>query len=491
MQFYNLIKHICIYSLLVTLLSCCSDEKESMDFVDLRYEVEDKYELTASNPKPITFRVRSTKEWNVFSKHNQDWSEITPNYGEPDKDYDVTVSYKDNTELDDRIDTIVIKSDYWIGKEVEVFQKGTAYLRHSDIIDMLSKDGEDVEIQIYANQKWSVDIKEGSEWLTIVSADNGEFDGSVKFNAMPNQGERRTAKIDLIDRHGEVKETVELTQDGIQLDVDLDEIKIDYDQPDCVISVLSNTRWSIVKDEKAWYSVKDMQSVYEGNKAITINIEKNLSQNVRVAYVDLKSVADDGSKPIVKRVYLKQAYLPAPVIHEFDNVELPEWEFINGKLTFDGDVSLTGSSSPRMAKYKIELGKYMFNVKSMTQSSMLRIYFILGAIEIRCHLDASTGKTSFSTAPYSPVNEKPEAKTDFVYTKENSVGVELSSTDDGYIYIKWLLNGKVICEQVANHGEFIIPANKELDIVIDAKPGNVTLDRWEYSKLMDWNNVGL
>ena len=107
------------------LLSC--SEKEPMKWVDLRFLAEDRYELTAFDPEPIVLQVKSTDPWTVYGQH-QDWCAISPAEGGPDELFEVTVTYTDNTGLDDRIDTLIIQSDYWIGKWVEVFQHGTAYL---------------------------------------------------------------------------------------------------------------------------------------------------------------------------------------------------------------------------------------------------------------------------------------------------------------------------------------------------------------------------
>ena len=116
------------------LLSC--SEKEPMKWVDLRFLAEDRYELTASDPEPIVLQVKSTDPWTVYGQH-QDWCAISPAEGGPDELFEVTVTYTDNTGLDDRIDTLIIQSDYWIGKWVEVFQHGTAYLDFENAEDIM------------------------------------------------------------------------------------------------------------------------------------------------------------------------------------------------------------------------------------------------------------------------------------------------------------------------------------------------------------------
>ena len=105
-------------------LFSCSDEKEQMKWVDLRYRVEDSYLLEASNPETISFLVKSTDPWMVYG--TADWYTITPPSGEGDMENTTTVTIvcEENTDLDDRTDTIRIQSDYWIGKEFTITQKG-------------------------------------------------------------------------------------------------------------------------------------------------------------------------------------------------------------------------------------------------------------------------------------------------------------------------------------------------------------------------------
>ncbi|UVP34840.1 hypothetical protein NXW58_08100 [Bacteroides faecis] len=80
--------------------------------------------------------VKSTDPWEVFGKY--DWYTISPSTGEAGETYTVTVICKENTELDDRIDTLNIKSDYWTGKRFVLTQKGTAYL-NVEGVDMIDR----------------------------------------------------------------------------------------------------------------------------------------------------------------------------------------------------------------------------------------------------------------------------------------------------------------------------------------------------------------
>ena len=139
-----------------SLLQGC-DDSEAEKWVDLRYRVEDSYLVEAKNPEPVSFQVKSTDPWEVFGKY--DWYTISPSTGEAGETYTVTVTCKENTELDDRIDTLNIKSDYWTGKRFVLTQKGTAYL-NVEGVDMIDQEGNSETFSVLSNQKWTAKVTE-------------------------------------------------------------------------------------------------------------------------------------------------------------------------------------------------------------------------------------------------------------------------------------------------------------------------------------------
>ena len=174
----NVSKHLCATCAQAALIflgilgvSSCEKPKEEINWVDLRYKVQDEYTIKATDPEPIRFQVKSTDPWKVYSYH-EDWCTITPSEGDdPEKTYTVEVQYSGNASLDDRIDTLVIQSDYWIGKWVTVLQKGTAYLRVSETEEtLLPKEAGEHTFTIESNQNWSAKITEGGEWLSMTGS---------------------------------------------------------------------------------------------------------------------------------------------------------------------------------------------------------------------------------------------------------------------------------------------------------------------------------
>ena len=142
-------------------------ENEPMKWVDLRYRVDqDSYIVDIKGTETVSFLVKSTDPWEVFGSKREDWYTITPDRGEAGETYTVTITCKENFDLDDRADTINIKSDYWLGKQFLLTQKGTAYLNYDPVED-IPQDGGSLTISLLANQKWSVELTEGSSWLTL------------------------------------------------------------------------------------------------------------------------------------------------------------------------------------------------------------------------------------------------------------------------------------------------------------------------------------
>ena len=198
------------------LLQSCEDEKAEK-WVDLRYRVEDSYVVEASNPEPFSFEVKSTDPWEVFGKY--DWYTLSPSTGEAGKIYKVTVTCKENTALDDRTDTIHIKSDYWTGKRFLLTQKGTAYL-NVEGVEMINQEGDAMTFNVLSNQKWSAEVTEGDVWLSVRGNNEkieGEQNGQITVEATPNTGEMRTGVVTIYDRHSKVAMEVRCTQDGVLL----------------------------------------------------------------------------------------------------------------------------------------------------------------------------------------------------------------------------------------------------------------------------------
>ena len=301
-------------------LQGCSDDDETMKWVDLRYRVEDSYLLEAKNPETVSFLVSSTDPWEVFG--TSDWHTITPASGEPGKKYTVEITCQENKDLDARLDTISIKSDYWIGKKFTITQKGAAYL-NVEGVDNIEQMGGEETFNVLSNHSWTAKVTEGDIWLSILSGEKGGKDYTetslpIVVKAGPNMGELRTGIITIYDHHGKVAQTVECVQKGVVLSPQIPEngkwFKLESPMAQTLeIPVESNAEWTVSKDnaaESTWFDFEETE--FNGNATIKINISASqiASANAREGVILLTSKAAEGANPVVKEVRFKQANLP-------------------------------------------------------------------------------------------------------------------------------------------------------------------------------------
>lgn len=461
-------------------LQSCKDGDGTIKSVDLRYKVEDSYLLEASNPQKIEFLVKSSDPWIVYGK--ADWHSISPDHGEAGETFTVCISCEENTALDDRRDTVVIKSDYWVGKEFVVTQKGIAYLTlegHENFT--LGKGDEQGSFNILANQNWSAKVTDGAEWLSIVKGDKGSQNGEVTLAAIANKGEARTGVVTIYDRHNIEVAVVSCTQDGLALNPESLLYKVMYDVEVLTIPVESNAEWTVSKanDDDEWFSLA--QTEFTGSSDLIINMEPNKGSSTRTTQIIFSTKAVEGVQPVVKTLTLKQAYLPKPVVREFEKADLGgRWTSTGGTISFDGDAHIAGG---RIAQGDFAPGYYSFYIKEMSADAYPVIYFTYDDKEIRWHIDASNGTTDISTRPWTPT-EGSNVKIDI--TQPHVLSLDLSDAD-GYMQVDWLLDGKSLLKSVANiPNNFMIPFGSSSYTLIGCDNGSCVFDKYEYTEPIDW-----
>lgn len=491
----NIVTSLSAISIMAAAFVGCDDE-QAEKWVDLRYRVEDAYLVEAKDPKPITFQVKSTDKWEVFGKY--DWHTITPNAGEPGEAYDVTVQCKENTDLDDRIDTISIKSDYWTGKTFVLTQKGIAYLDfdvdygvQEGELQQISEFGGTAVIKVLANQKWTAKVTEGDAWLSIEGSSEGELDGAITVSATPNAGEMRTGKITVYDRHGKPVQEVSCVQGGKQLDAQIPEngvwFQLYEEAQQLRIHVESNAEWTVRKENEAdetWYDFE--KTTFSGSDDIVVNLTENEGSRVRTGVIILSTKAEAGATPVVKYVKFKQANPQIPVVTE-SNKTLASGESFYGP----------GSLMP---------GRYNFYFKPFTGAD-INLFFIWNGstpyAELRWHVIG--GKTKLSTTPWSSNVHNDMASKDVDATQANVLSWNIEKYVDEndptkvWIYTEWILNDVVIAkcisdgftdgtqssdtwkvpfDQISAGGNFMLKAVKS----------SVTLSKYEYIAPLEWGD---
>ena len=381
-------------ALLTMLFAVACQDDEPQKWVDLRYKAEDAYILEATAPSPIRLQVKSTDPWRVYGLHD-DWCTITPAEGTSGEIFDVEVCYSDNSALDDRIDTLIIRSDYWIGKWIQVRQKGIAYLdlEDADNVELLQT-GSSGSFKIRSNQDWSVRLGENASWLNVSSDLAGSGDGEIAFSAGENKGERRYADLVICDRHGETVHVVTVAQVGVQLDPAETLIKTDYTAKTYSLDVVSNASWTVSREDEQqeWFSFE--KTSFEGSDKLVITIGENPNTSIRNATIILRTIKAEGVTQVEKRIVLRQANDPVPEHYEFNSGEQTKWSVNQGTASFaDGDVTF---SPGRLLRYEFRTGNYKIRIKKWDATAVSTLYFCNGDFEIRWHLNAGKKTTDIS-----------------------------------------------------------------------------------------------
>ena len=391
-----------------------------MKWVDLRYRAEDSYSLPWESPEAFSFLVKSTDPWTVRS-YNPDWCTITPAEGEGNpaiadaETYTVSVQYKDNAQLDDRVDTLEIKSDYWVGKLITVYQKGNAYLDVKDEEQNLeiAKTGGELTFAVKANQDWSAKVIEGGDWLSVKSGATGSLDGSVALTVGENTGEKRYGAVSVIDRHGEERVVVKVTQDGVQLDPATFEIRAAYNQGVYELDVVSNASWKIEKtDDKAqWFTIENPENTGEATVRIVMN--DNGGTSIRKTSLKITTIAEPGEPVVTREIVLKQAYLQVPKRTVFDDSEMSYWRpdkgvnpvYLGEQGTYF-EATTSGSVYARLYRSDMPMGTHTYRWHSFSPEVRVRLWWTFGNNnEIKYNLRADgdgNGYTEISTSPSGP-----------------------------------------------------------------------------------------
>lgn len=465
-------------------LFSCSDEKEQMKWVDLRYRVEDSYLLEASNPETISFLVKSTDSWMVYG--TADWYTITHPSGEGDMENTTTVTIvcEENTDLDDRTDTVKIQSDYWIGKEFTITQKGIAYLEHEPVLN-IPQEGGTTEITVSANQDWSAKVTLGGEWLSVVSGETGRLDGSVTVSATRNLGEQRTGVVTLYDRHGAAAREVEVVQNGVILNIEAPEngqwFRIWEEAQTLSIAVESNTGWTVEKanpEDDTWYSFAKTE--YDGNENLQIIVEANVGTRVRTGEIILRTAAAEGAVPLEKRVRFKQANKPVVTTTVVNKT-------LSGGTWY-------GPNELMPARYNIYLDSYSGNIKCFF------IWNTTPYTELRFHIN--DGKTQLSTTPWcsNVFNEASYCRVPVDGTKQNVLSFNIDryidDKGDEWVYAEWILNDNVIAHAIADGKNDDSGTDDTFKVPYSAisvggsiqMSGTLTVSKWERVDHLVWGD---
>ena len=479
-----------------------------MKWVDLRYRAEDSYSLPWNSPEAFSFLVKSTDPWTVRS-YNPDWCTITPAEGEGNpvineaQTYTVTVQYADNAQLDDRVDTLEIKSDYWVGKLITVYQKGNAYLDVKDEEQSLEigEEGGDLEFAVSANQDWSAVVIEGADWLTITSGATGSLDGKVELSTVENTGEKRYGAVSVLDRHGVERAVVKVTQNGVQLDPATMEVRAAYNQGVYELAVVSNAAWKAEKvDEKAmWLDIENPEN--NGEAVLRITMNDNEGNSIKKTTIKLTTIAEPGQPVVVREVVVKQAYLQVPERTIFNAAELANWSADKGVdpvyLGAEGtyfEATSSGSVYARLYRSGMPMGTHTFRWHTFSADARVRLWWTFGNNnEIKYNLRGSgdgTGYTEISTSPSGPDSDFVNVKgVDMTVPHEMTVKFTPSEINEGYCHVQFILDG-VEFQSFDTNDNSAVPEctwQKTIGMYFGCYTGSAICEWYDYTEPFSWD----
>lgn len=508
----NQSKHLCALCAQAALIFLgflgvsCEKPEQEVNWVDLRYLANDEYIISAKDPQVITFQVKSTDPWKVYSYHEKEkWCTIDPTTGDdPEKTYKVEIRYTDNTHLDDRIDTLVIQSDYWIGKWVKVLQKGTAYLNVAESEELLlPREAGTQEYTIRSNQKWSAKITDGEEWCSLKGITSGEGDGKLTLEYKNNSGAMRNATITLYDRYDQPAFTYDFRQDGVQLDIEAPTIRTTFRPKEYSYDVRSNTRWKVYTEnpEDKWIVFKETE--FENDAKLEFSLTENTTGGHRTGVIVLSTIGEEGAPTVKKTIEVKQSYKPNFTRYEFDETNFPidatgkgqvGWVVKGNARYVDGNLVAEYSEpySDRIYKYNNPSGIYRFKILPMEPGARSGL-FIKAAVEFRFHLNAETKLTEVSNNKGVP--EMPGFKqasfdpnvtniVEIEYRKGAKVPKQDSNQPDRYYTtISMYLNGELV--NTYENVEKDVFWRPNVTLYIGTNKGKVTYDWMEFAESVD------
>ena len=518
-RFFNIILALAV--LIPGLWGCQPKTPETpQKVVDLRYRVDDSYELDAISPQSISIIISSTDPWTVTTAHPE-WCTIDIEEGagsNPDSVHvglgtktTVHVQYYDNNNLDDRDDIIEIRSDYWLGKKVKVHQKGTAFLAVDKTAQAPTKAAANYTVNVLSNQKWSAKFVENTDtvtlknknkvcWIAIDGANSGEGDGSVTVAVIDNPEEQRQGILGLFDRNNVEQARVTFTQEGVLLKVQMEKFYVGYNQTTATIEVDSNAAWKIETDGPSWFSVGKTE--YTGKDTIVFTFDPNDGETVRSSEIKVTTVAaEEGGFVASRYVEFKQGYKVTPVTTVFNQAEYDSWKeqgSIHG-------VYISGSGIQFSSGVKIQkdlpFGDYSFYWRDLgftgAEDGRIKTLFAFGlGQEVKYYLSVRAdgkGKTdiNFNTGDDGE-NTSPEV--DNIYF-DPTVGHKLTYcfmpvVDSDYCTVVFYLDDQYVTQFTsADKVMYNVKWGSNFNTYLEVDKGGVgTLEKYEYSAPIDWGN---
>ncbi len=271
-----------------------------------------------------TVSLTANKPWTASS--SQSWCKVSPSSGEEVSSSRITISCDANTTYDARNATITIACAE-LTKTVSITQATNNGLLVSQTTYELTKAAQQLNIEVQANVKLSVDVDNGCKDWVKYNSTKGLTTSTVVLDIAENKTfDSREGKVTIKQEGGNLLSTVTIKQSQVDgLFITTPEYNLSNEKHSLTIEVSTNVEFD-VKPEADW--VKYVETKGLSSKQIVLEVAENDTYDQRETKVNVKQKNGDLSGTVTIKQDEKYGIL----------VTQPEYSLSNEAATIDVEV---------------------------------------------------------------------------------------------------------------------------------------------------------
>lgn len=277
--------------------SCKPDQKDE----PASLEVPETSVIFGAAAESKTFKFQTNRNWQITDIPQ--WLTVEPSAGEPGN-LEVKLTVKENSDNEERQARLAIKAEKVVYFSVR--QTVKTFLTVKDREFIFFAQAKKVIINCEGNVNPEVIIpQDAKDWLKFVS-NEVKKDKRIILDMSENQGVLRQAEVKIVDKSGEISETVLIKQyPDPKVNLQKGEYYLQYNDTDFSIEFESNISFehSLEGVEGGWISVKSAVLADKKFKVV-FNLKTNSGDKMRHAKLLLKNTDCDKTYTIT----LTQAY---------------------------------------------------------------------------------------------------------------------------------------------------------------------------------------
>ena len=308
-------KRFAIAIIIILLIAFASCEPETMLTID-----QTSISFTDAGGSQ-TVSLTANKPWTASS--SQSWCKVSPSSGEEASSSRITISCDANTTYDARNATITIACAE-LTKTVSITQATNNGLLVSQTTYELTKAAQQLNIEVQANVKFSVDVDNGCKDWVKYNSTKGLTTSTVVLDIAENKTyDSREGKVTIKQEGGNLLSTVTIKQSQLDgLFITMPEYNLSNEKHTLTVEVSTNVEFD-VKPEADW--VKYVQTKGLRSKQIVLEVAENDTYDQRETKVNIKQKDGDLSGTVTIKQDEKYGIL----------VSQPEYSLSNEAATID------------------------------------------------------------------------------------------------------------------------------------------------------------